>query len=262
MSNSKTICQRFYSSALRKEMGMTIFLPENQHIKQALPVLYFLHGRNGDENIMFDAGINEEADRLINCGEIRPMFIVCPSIENSRGMNSANECSNIVNSENRIYQVGKYEDYLIKELIPFIDNTFNTIQNKKGRFIGGASAGGFAALHNAFRHQDMFSKVGGHMPAIELTLEEEDKPHFSSKEVWEKYDPVHIAKSKDIGADIQIYLDAGDKDEGQFYKGCSILNNILKEKGIPVQNHIYQGRHNVEYIRDNIEKYLKFYGER
>jgi enterochelin esterase-like enzyme len=108
----------------------------------------------------------------------------------------------------------------------------------------------------------MFSKVGGHMPAIELTLEEEDKPHFSSKEVWEKYDPVHIAKSKDIGADIQVYLDAGDKDEGQFYKGCSILNNILKEKGIPVQNHIYQGRHNVEYIRDNIEKYLKFYGER
>jgi enterochelin esterase-like enzyme len=66
MSNSKTICQHFYSSALRKEMGMTIFLPENQHIKQALPVLYFLHGRNGDENIMFDAGINEEADRLIN----------------------------------------------------------------------------------------------------------------------------------------------------------------------------------------------------
>lgn len=36
----------------------------------------------------------------------------------------------------------------------------------KARYIGGASAGGYTALHNAFRHQDKFSKVGGHMPAL------------------------------------------------------------------------------------------------
>jgi enterochelin esterase-like enzyme len=243
-------------------MAMTIFLPENHDILQPLPVLYFLHGRSGDENILFEAGISEKADQLISSGEIKPMMIVCPRIENSRGLNSANECSEVLNSENRIYHIGMYEDYLIKELIPFVDNTFNTIPDRKGRYIGGASAGGYAALHNALRHQDMFCKVGGHMPAIELTLEEEDKPHFNSFEIWEKYDPIHIAKNKDISADIQAYLDAGDKDEGRFHEGCSILNEILEQKGISVQNHLFQGHHNVEYIKANIEAYLKFYGRK
>jgi len=252
----------FHSAILGKEMKSLIYLPESYNTLGALPVLYFLHGRSGDENIMFEAEIKDKADLLTNMGEINPMIIVCPWIGNSRGLNSATKCSEVLNSENRIYHAGMYEDYLIKELIPFIDKSFNTISDRKGRYIGGASAGGYAALHNALRHQDMFCKVGGHMPAIELTLEEEDKPHFYSKDVWEKYDPIHLAKNKGIRADIRVYLDAGDKDEGKFYEGCSVLNTILEEKGISVQNHLFQGHHNVEYIKANIETYLKFYGKK
>jgi len=244
----------FHSTILGKDMGSLIYLPESYSTLGSLPVLYFLHGRSGDENIMFEAEIKDKADLLINMGEINPMIIVCPRIGNSRGLNSATECSEVINSEGRIYHVGMYEDYLIKELIPFVDNSFNTIPDKKGRYIGGASAGGYAALHNALRHQEMFCKVGGHMPAIELTLEEEDRPHFSSRDLWEKYE--------DINANIQVYLDAGDKDEGRFYEGCSVLNKILHEKGISVQNHLFQGHHNVEYIKANIETYLKFYSKK
>jgi len=252
----------FHSTILGKDMRLSIYLPESNSTLGSLPVLYFLHGRSGDENILFDAEIKIKADLLINEGKINPMIIVCPLIGNSRGLNSATECSEVLNSENRIYHLGMYEDYLINELIPFVDNSFNTIPDRKGRYIGGASAGGYAALHNALRHQDMFCKVGGHMPAIELTLEEEDKPHFSSIEIWKKYDPIHIAKNKDISPDIQVYLDAGDKDEGRFYEGCFVLNKILQEKGIFVQNHTFPGNHNIEYIKTNIEKYLKFYGKK
>ena len=72
-----------------------------------------------------------------------------------------------------------YEDYFINEVIPTIDNKFKTLKNRNSRFVGGASVGGYIALHNAFRHPDLFSKVGGHMPAIELQLEKEDKAYFS-----------------------------------------------------------------------------------
>ena len=80
-----------------------------------------------------------------------------------------------------------YEDYFIKEVIPLIDKEFNTIKTKEGRYVGGISAGGYAALHNSFRHQDLFSKVGGHMPAIELTLEEEDTPYLWRTPQWRIY---------------------------------------------------------------------------
>lgn len=93
---------------------------------------------------------------------------------------------------NRIINLGMYEDYFIKEIVPLTDKTFNTIKDRKGRYIGGISAGGYAALHNTFRHQHMFSKVGGHMPALELKLEDEDKPYYKDIGVWEKYDPQYI----------------------------------------------------------------------
>jgi enterochelin esterase-like enzyme len=260
MDKSEVKKVNFRSEILAKEMTALVYLPKEYSKQGHLPVLYFLHGRSGNENIMFEAGLNEKADQLITEGKIKPMMIVCPRIDNSRGLNSAIKCSEILNSENRIYHVGMYEDYLIKELIPFIDKAFNTIQDRKGRFIGGASAGGYAALHNAFRHQNLFTKVGGHMPAIELMLEEEDKPHFPNSEVWRKYDPITIVKKDHIASDIKVYLDAGDNDEGEFYKGCAVLNKILEEKGINSQNYIFFGHHNTEYIQSNIENYLVFYG--
>jgi len=84
-----------------------------------------------------------------------------------------------------------------------------------GRYVGGASAGGYAVLHYAFRHQDMFSKVGGYMPAIELELAEEDRSYFKDMDVWDKYDPICIARNNRISNDLCVYLDAGDHNAGQ-----------------------------------------------
>ncbi|WP_290442595.1 hypothetical protein [Clostridium estertheticum] len=39
----------------------------------------------------------------------------------------------------------------------------------------------------------MFLKVKGHIPILEL--EDEDKPYFKDKCVWEKYDPIYVAKT-------------------------------------------------------------------
>ncbi len=259
-SNIKNI--NFHSDILDKEMGINVYLPkEYKEIGKPLPVLYFLHGRSGNESIMYDLNINVKADEMIENGKIKPLVIVCPRIENSRGVNSSSISKEVLSPGNSgiIINVGMYEDYFIKEVIPLIDKEFNTIKTKEGRYIGGISAGGYAALHNSFRHQDLFSKVGGHMPAMELTLEEEDTPYFKDMSVWEKYDPITIAKNNEISKDIKVYLDAGNQDEGHFYEGCKVLQEILDKKQITSQNHIYEGHHNGEYIISNLEKYLEFY---
>lgn len=259
-SNIKNI--NFHSDILDKEMGINVYLPkEYEENGNPLPVLYFLHGRSGNESIMYDLNINVKADEMIKSGKIKPLIIVCPRIENSRGVNSSSISKEVLSPGDSgiIINIGMYEDYFIKEVIPLIDKEFNTIKAKEGRYIGGISAGGYAALHNSFRHQDMFSKVGGHMPAIELTLEEEDTPYFKDMSVWKKYDPVTIAKNNEISKEIKVYLDAGNQDEGHFYEGCKVLQEILEKKQITSQNHIYEGHHNGEYIISNLEKYLEFY---
>lgn len=251
----------FHSNILEKRMVMTVYLPKDYENFNSLPTLYFLHGRSGDEHIMFETNINTTADKLIEKGEIEPLIIVCPRLENSRGINSSPVCKEIkAPADSRTIHLGMYEDYFIKEIIPFVDKTFNTVKDKTGRYIGGASAGGYEALHYSFRHPRFFSKVGGHMPAIELKLEEEDMAYYNDLNTWKKYDPIHIARINEIPIGMKVYLDAGDKDEGQFYEGCSLLHQLLTEKGISVQNHIFPGNHSVEYIQSNIERYLLFYG--
>lgn len=261
MNKSKIEKVNLYSDILGKEMSMLVYLPEGYNGLTSFPVLYFLHGRSGNEDIMLELGINTTADKMIKEGEIKPMIIVCPRIENSRGVNSALICKEVPapGNSNGIINTGMYEDYFIKEIVPLTDKTFRTIDDRKGRYIGGISAGGYAALHNTFRHQYLFSKAGGHMPALELKLEEEDKPYYNDMSAWEKYDPIRIAKNNSISSDLEVYLDAGDRDEGKFYEGCLILHETLKEKGINSQNHLFPGNHSAKYIQSNIEKYLKFY---
>lgn len=251
----------FYSHILKKEMSMSVYLPANYNNATSLPVLYFLHGRSGDENLLFQIKADAVMDRLVNDGIIKPMIIVCPRIENSRGINSSLICREVSDVNNRIISLGMYESYFVEEVIPLVDATFKTVEDRRERYIGGASAGGYAALHYAFRYQHLFSKVGGHMPALELKLEEEDVLYFENMNIWEKYNPISIAESTHISSDVCVYLDAGDKDEGRFYEGCSILHEILCNKGVNSKNQIFPGHHNIEYIQSHFEKYLKFYGE-
>ncbi len=257
---SKNELLSFKSNFLNKEMGINVYLPPNYDCSKKYPTLYFLHGRTGNENIYKEIEMNKIADRLIGQGRTKPLIIVFPRIDNSHGMNSLESYMEMPDSsdDRRKVHLGRYEDYLINEVIPLIDSKYSTINDRCGRYIGGISAGGYAALHNAFRHAKLFSKVGGHMPALEEELDEDDAIYYSDQNIWNKYNPIFIAKNYNL-PNIEVYLDCGDMDEGKFYIGCGILADVLKTKGISVENHVFQGRHNSEYIKAHVEKYLLFY---
>ncbi len=95
-----------------------------------------------------------------------PGIIVCPDIENSYGVNSVDgpAKAEIVQdgNENIILNLGQYEDYIVKEMVPFIEANYSANKKKEERYIGGFSMGGFTALHLAFTYPEKFSKVGGH----------------------------------------------------------------------------------------------------
>lgn len=262
MNKSTTKELKINSDILGKQMAAQVYLPAEYDNLEELPVLYFLHGRSGDENLLHHLDMQVIADKMTAEGEIVPMIIVCPRMENSRGVNSSSIAKDILCplGSDRIVNLGRYEDYFIEEIVPLVDKSFKTIKNKKGRFIGGASAGGYAAILYALKYQYMFSRVGAHMPAIELQLEEDAKVYFKDLYAWKENDPIFLCKNNKISSDLSFYLDAGDRDEGEFYKSCAILHDLLKEKGIIVQNHVFPGNHSPAYVLSNIKKYFKFYG--
>lgn len=149
-----------HSDALDKLMAFSIYLPDGYDGERIFPVLYFLHGRSGDESIIDRLDIKSAADELIVSGQISPMMIVCPRMDNSRGLNTAVTPHQAVVDGMKI-DTGLYEDYFIHEVIPYIDRHFMTIPHREHRFVGGASAGGFAAAHYGLQYPGLFSRVGG-----------------------------------------------------------------------------------------------------
>lgn len=250
------IIKTIISRVLGKEMNLSVYCP-NDYENQSLPVLYFLHGRTGNEHLIEQLEMDKTVEALISLGEIKPFIIVCPNIDNSRGINSA-ETYQEVDGKYSVVHKGRYEDYLLDEVIPFIDSTFQTIKDRSARYIGGVSSGGYTALNLGLRHQELFSKIGGHMPAIDLSYEDEDECYFSDEQMWLKNDPVSIA-SQFVFADLRVFLDDGREDEGHFYRACEKIFQILQKNGADVQNHLFEGHHGRDYIISNLEIYLKFY---
>ena len=173
------------SRTLGKTMAVTIYMPTN--FCEGLPVLYFMHGRSGDESIIHALDIQTVADRMIADGRMKPMLIVCPRMEDALGL-------------------GAFEDYFFNEVMPIV------------RRIGGVSAGGFIALNYAFRHPYLFERVGGHMPAIEDVLDDDDLHYFGTSEQWKANNPLFLVQKCTLPSTMEIYLDAGSEDEGGFYR--------------------------------------------
>ena len=230
-------------------MRFNIYLPKGYSKKIHYPVLYLIHGYTDTEDAwMPNLNLKDAADRLVENGKIASLIIVMPQIDNSFGINT----DKIMNMSLK-FSAGMYEDYLYKDLIPYIDKKYSTVKSKAGRYIGGLSMGGFAALHLAFCHPDMFSKVGGHSPAFA-----DDPWLYPNDEKRNERDPIKIASSKDLGS-LKVYLDCGDRDSFKFYVGCEQLFAVLQSRGISSEYHLNSGEHNAEYWKAHSDDYLVFY---
>lgn len=100
----------------------------------------------------WDENIVQRMERLISHGQAEPAILVFPDAFTSYGG------SQYVNSP----AVGRYEDYVLEELVPFVDERFRTLASREHRAVMGYSSGGFGALRLAMRHPDLFHAAASH----------------------------------------------------------------------------------------------------
>jgi len=240
----------FHSKALQKTMQVDIYLPPGYSGSRTYPVLFFFHGKDSNAATPFTSlHMNTDADRLIASGQIQPLIIVSPEIDNSYGVNSATATS-AANG----YSYGKYYDYLQQELIPYIEFHYPVSSQRSKHYIGGFSMGGFVALNIALRNPSEFSKVGGHSAATwvnpntvpALLMKQADSQLFQ------------LAKTQDLSG-MSFYFDCGTADVPYFIQGEKTLTQTLKARHIPVQLHSSPGQHDNAYWQSNASNYLLFY---
>ena len=114
------------------------------------PVIYYLPDAGGNYRNIFDHKDAQGVfDRAISDGRIAPFILVAID------MNTPLGSSWCVNSP----ATGNWEDFMIDELVPYMDSNFRTLARRDSRGIAGEFMGGYGAIRFGMVHPDVFGAV-------------------------------------------------------------------------------------------------------
>jgi hypothetical protein len=137
--------------------NLVVYLPPgySESEKRRYPVIYFLPAPWDSYRAMFDQeGAQGLFDKAIQHGLVNQFIFV------SIDMNTPLGSSWYVNSP----VTGNWEDFMIEELVPYIDANFRTLANRDSRGIAGDYMGGHGAIRFGMRRPDVFGSVYGLRP--------------------------------------------------------------------------------------------------
>jgi enterochelin esterase family protein len=154
------------SPTIGMERRMIVYTPPGYETSsESYPVLYLLHGGGGDEEAWTSRGrANYILDNLIASGKAKPMIVVMtngvPAVQAAPGERSVATLANQTNSGPAGMISGKFEESLVRDVVPFIEKNFRAVPDADHRGISGLSMGGYHTLSTTFRYPDEFEYIG------------------------------------------------------------------------------------------------------
>jgi enterochelin esterase-like enzyme len=255
------------SAILKQGMKYNVYLPKDyQKSQKRYPVLYLLHGHSGNETDWVKIGKADSiANKLMESKAIAEMIIVMPDGRNDYYLNTFDGKF-------------KYEDYFIKELVPFVDSTFRTKTDKASRALAGLSMGGYGAALYGLKYSQMFSvgvglssaiRTDAAMVALEDSLYDS---RFEGKlglklrgqsKVNDYYQKNSVLKLMETMPESTLkatrwYFDCGDDD--YLIEGSCTLHVLMNKRKIAHEFRVRDGAHDWTYWRTALPDVLRFVG--
>ena len=238
-----------FSASMRKNIKCLVVAPENYRATgQPYPVLYLLHGWSGNFS-----GWLTDAPQLRQQADNYQMLIVCPD----GGYDSWY-------LDSPVDTTVRYDTYISKEVVGFIDYYYNTRRERAGRAIAGLSMGGHGALTLAIKHSDIFGAAGS--MAGGLDLRPFKKNDWDLKGVlgdpilnwqnWEAASAVNLVPQLK-GRNLPLIIDCG---LGDFFLNANReMHRILLEAKILHEYTERPGEHNSEYWGNAVDFQVLFF---
>jgi S-formylglutathione hydrolase len=145
-----------------EEQPVSIYLPPSyDSTSQRYPVVYFLPGFADLVHYytiwgVYGFSLKSSMDQLIQRGKVQEMIVVIPNGSNFL------QGSFYVNSP----LIGNWENYIVDDVVKYVDSHFRTIAAPASRGISGHSMGGYGALNLAMRYPDVFGAVYALSPGL------------------------------------------------------------------------------------------------
>lgn len=236
-----------FSPSMQKEIKAVVIFPDAYDGKTQLPVLYLLHGYSG----YYDSWV-KDAPVIKQLSDAYNMLIVCPDGAFGSWYFDSPEDPSF-----------KYETYVSKELVGWVDAQYKTIARREGRAITGLSMGGHGGLYLGIRHQDVFGAAGSMSGGVDIRpfpnnwdLAKRLGSQREYPENWEKntvLNQLYLLSPNSL----KIIVDCGVDDF--FYEVNEKLHRELLYRNIPHDYISRPGVHNWEYWNNAVQYQALFF---
>ena len=235
---------------MQKEIPAIVVKPDNYSKGKSYPVVYLLHGYSGSYN----GGWSSEDWGTKYLADLYDVIFVVPD----GGFSSWY-------FDSPIDSAWRYETYISKELVEFIDERYSTLVSPKGRAITGLSMGGHGALYLAFRHQNVFGACGSMSGGVDIRpfpnnwdIAKRLGSYIENPENWEKNTIINMTHLLTPNS-LAIIIDCGTEDF--FYEVNCRLHEKLLYNNIPHDFISRPGKHNAEYWKNAVKYQLMFFND-
>jgi len=135
---------------------LAIYLPDGYDASQArYPVLYYLQGPMDSFDEKFYANTARKLlDQAIASGRAHSFILAAVDMATPLG------CTWYVNSP----VTGNWEDFMIQDVVPYVDSNFRTLSTRDSRGIFGDFMGAYGAIRFGMTHPEIFGSVYGMHP--------------------------------------------------------------------------------------------------
>jgi enterochelin esterase-like enzyme len=138
------------------ERDLYVYVPPGYDNTKRYPAILAIVGYTGTGGYLFNVDpltepLDRKLDRLITNHQCPPVIVAAPDCFTRVGGNQH------INSAG----TGRYEDYLVDEIIPFVDQHYRTIP--RGLWgVFGKSSGGYGSMMLGMRRADTFCAIADH----------------------------------------------------------------------------------------------------
>ncbi len=216
------------SEALYGELSFDVYIPPcmDDRVIGGYPVVYLLHGQDMGIEIWQQMNLSEIIRNTLNQNEI-PLFLTVVPQEDQYLISMA---------------LSGFEDALLNDLIPWVDEHFNTCTSRNCRSLAGLSRGALWAEKTAFEHPESFGSIG--MLSMPGTFIDDQSLYYLSEE----HKPDNI---------LRIRMDTGNEDSYR-HEGKNAAAQ-LTYLGYPYEYNIQPGGHNTDYWQSLLSDYFVWF---